>query len=102
LDCSPGNGKAVVARATCCYGANDGRPALFIDRDGTLVHARHYPSQPEELLLYEGVGAAIAPLQRAGLLLVVITNQSGLARGLFDEAALGHRAQVYGWLRIAR
>jgi D-glycero-D-manno-heptose 1,7-bisphosphate phosphatase len=65
-----------------------GRPALFIDRDGTLVHPRHYPSQPEDLLLYEGVGAAIAPLQRAGMLLVVITNQSGLARGLFDEAAL--------------
>ncbi|MBC8077039.1 MAG: HAD-IIIA family hydrolase [Chloroflexales bacterium] len=65
-----------------------GRLALFIDRDGTLVHPRHYPSHPEELLLYEGVGAAIAPLQRAGMLLVVITNQSGLARGLFDEAAL--------------
>jgi D-glycero-D-manno-heptose 1,7-bisphosphate phosphatase len=65
-----------------------GRKALFIDRDGTLVHPRHYPRRPEELLLYDGVGAALAPLQRAGLLVVVITNQSGLARGLFDLKAL--------------
>jgi D-glycero-D-manno-heptose 1,7-bisphosphate phosphatase len=64
------------------------RQALFIDRDGTLVHARHYPTRPEELVLYDGVGGALATLQRAGLMLVVITNQSGLARGLFDVAAL--------------
>ncbi|MBC8076621.1 MAG: HAD family hydrolase [Chloroflexales bacterium] len=64
------------------------RQAVFLDRDGTLVHARHYPSRPEDLLLYEGVGAALVPLQHAGMLLVVITNQSGLARGLFDVGAL--------------
>jgi D-glycero-D-manno-heptose 1,7-bisphosphate phosphatase len=82
-------------------GAAMGRPALFIDRDGTLVHPRHYPSHPEELLLYEGVGAAIAPLQRAGMLLVVITNQSGLARGLFDEAALD-RMHAHLAIELAR
>ena len=67
-------------------------PALFLDRDGTLVHPRHYPTTPEELCLYDGIGPLLAALQgsgsAAGLRLVVITNQSGLARGLFDAAAL--------------
>ena len=63
--------------------------ALFLDRDGTLVHPRHYPSRPADLLLYEGIGPLLRDVQRAGLRLVVITNQSGLARGLFTEGDLG-------------
>src|SRR4051794_811760 len=59
--------------------------AVFLDRDGTLVHPRHYPSRPEELILYDGIGAELRALQEAGFRLVVITNQSGLARGLFTE-----------------
>jgi D-glycero-D-manno-heptose 1,7-bisphosphate phosphatase len=59
--------------------------AVFLDRDGTLVHPRHYPSRPEELILYDGIGADLRALQEAGFRLVVITNQSGLARGLFTE-----------------
>ena len=57
--------------------------AVFLDRDGTLVHPRHYPSRPEELILYDGIGAGLRRLQTAGFKLIVITNQSGLARGLF-------------------
>src|SRR6266487_7140088 len=64
------------------------RCALFLDRDGTLVHARHYPSRPEELRLYEGIGPGLRMLQEEGMRLVVVTNQSGLARGLFVEADL--------------
>ena len=64
-------------------------PGLFLDRDGTLVHARHYPSRAEELVLYDGIGPGLRALQAAGFRLVVITNQSGLARGLFTEADLG-------------
>lgn len=60
-------------------------PAVFLDRDGTLVHPRHYPSRPQDLLLYDGIGPALHALQRAGLRLVLITNQSGLARGYFTE-----------------
>jgi len=60
-----------------------GAPAVFLDRDGTLVHVRHYPSRPEELVLYDGVAAELRRLREAGFRLVVITNQSGLARGLF-------------------
>ena len=63
--------------------------ALFLDRDGTLVHPRHYPSRPADLLLYEGIGPLLHGVQEAGVRLVVITNQSGLARGLFTEGDLG-------------
>lgn len=62
--------------------------ALFIDRDGTLVHPRHYPSRPEQLHLYVGIGPALRALQRNGLRLVIITNQAGIARGYFTEADL--------------
>jgi D-glycero-D-manno-heptose 1,7-bisphosphate phosphatase len=62
--------------------------ALFIDRDGTLVHPRHYPSQPHELQLYDGIGPGLQRLQRAGFQLIVITNQSGIAHGYFSAADL--------------
>ena len=61
------------------------RRAVFLDRDGTLVHARHYPSRTEELILYDGIGEPIRRLQYAGFRLIVVTNQSGIARGLFTE-----------------
>ncbi len=64
--------------------------AVFLDRDGTLVEARHYPSRPEDLLLYDGIGQELYRLQQHGFRLVVITNQSGIARGYFDEADLEH------------
>ncbi|MBV9689813.1 MAG: HAD family hydrolase [Ktedonobacteraceae bacterium] len=62
--------------------------AVFLDRDGTLVHPRHYPSRPEELRLYDGVGPYLRDIQQAGFRLVVITNQAGIARGYFTEADL--------------
>jgi D-glycero-D-manno-heptose 1,7-bisphosphate phosphatase len=62
--------------------------ALFLDRDGTLVHARHYPSRPEQLLLYAGIERALLRVQQQGFRLLVITNQSGIARGLFGEEDL--------------
>jgi D-glycero-D-manno-heptose 1,7-bisphosphate phosphatase len=64
------------------------RPALFLDRDGTLVHPHHYPSRPEHLALYDGIGPPLGLLQRSGFRLVVVTNQSGLARGYFTAADL--------------
>lgn len=64
------------------------RRTLFLDRDGTLVHPRHYPSRPSDLLLYEGIDGSLRLLQSSGLLLIVITNQAGIARRYFDEAAL--------------
>jgi len=60
-----------------------GQPALFLDRDGTLVEPRHYPSRPEHLRLYPTLGPELRRLQQAGFRLVVVTNQSGVARGYF-------------------
>ncbi|MFL5761004.1 MAG: D-glycero-alpha-D-manno-heptose-1,7-bisphosphate 7-phosphatase [Thermomicrobiales bacterium] len=62
--------------------------ALFLDRDGTLVEPRHYPSRPEDLVLYPGVAAELRILQAAGFRPVVITNQSGLAHGYFQREQL--------------
>lgn len=62
--------------------------AIFLDRDGTLVEARHYPSRPEQLVLCAGIGPELAALQAAGFRLTVITNQSGIAHGYFTEADL--------------
>jgi D-glycero-D-manno-heptose 1,7-bisphosphate phosphatase len=62
--------------------------AVFLDRDGTLVHPRHYPSRPEELHLYDGVGPCLRDLQQARFRLVVVTNQAGIARGYFTEIDL--------------
>jgi D-glycero-D-manno-heptose 1,7-bisphosphate phosphatase len=64
------------------------RPAVFLDRDGTLTESRHYPSRPEDLVLQAGIGPPLRALQHAGFALIVVTNQSGLARGLVDEAAI--------------
>src|SRR5437588_12821396 len=67
-----------------------GPKALLLDRDGTLVHPRPYPSRPEDLLLYDGICPELRDLQLAGFRLVVITNQAGIARGYFTEADLQH------------
>lgn len=62
------------------------RPAVFLDRDGTIVHDVHYLSRPEQLQLISGAADAMARLMAAGLPLIVVTNQSGIGRGLFSEA----------------
>lgn len=66
------------------------KPALFLDRDGTLVHPRHYPTRPEELLIFEGVPEALWPFQHQGWQIIVITNQSGVARGYLSEGELAY------------
>ncbi len=63
--------------------------AIFLDRDGTLVHPRHYPSRPTDLSLYSGIEAPLRRLQAAGFRLVLVTNQAGIARGYFTEDDLG-------------
>jgi D-glycero-D-manno-heptose 1,7-bisphosphate phosphatase len=63
------------------------RPAVFLDRDGTLVEEVPYLHDPARVALLGGVGA-LARLAAAGYALVVVTNQAGVARGLYDEAAV--------------
>jgi D-glycero-D-manno-heptose 1,7-bisphosphate phosphatase len=62
------------------------RAAVFLDRDGTLIHDEHYLSDPARVRLIPGAGAALRRLHAASLPLVVVTNQSGIGRGLFTEA----------------
>lgn len=64
------------------------RRAAFLDRDGTLIHDPGYLGDPQKVLILEGVPEAIVRLRRAGFLTVVVTNQSGVARGFYDELAL--------------
>lgn len=63
------------------------RRAVYLDRDGTLIHDRHYLSEPDGVELIDGAAAAVAALQDVGLAVVVVTNQSGIGRGLFTEEA---------------
>jgi len=64
------------------------RPAVFLDRDGTLIEHVHYLSTPAEVRLLPGAAEAIAQLRRAGFLCVVITNQSAIGRGMITESRL--------------
>jgi D-glycero-D-manno-heptose 1,7-bisphosphate phosphatase len=70
--------------------------ALFLDRDGTLVEPRHYPSHPAELVLSPGIGPVLRSFQTSGWELIVITNQSGIARGYFT---LGDLERMHDRLR---
>lgn len=63
------------------------RGAVFLDRDGTIIEDTGYIADPEAVRLLPGAAAAIARLNRAGRPAIVVTNQSGIARGLLDEAA---------------
>ena len=64
------------------------RPAIFIDRDGTINEDIGYVSSPDELVLYPYAAEAVRLVNASGLQAIVITNQSGIARGYYDEAML--------------
>lgn len=61
------------------------RPAVFLDRDGTLISEREYLSDPDGVEIIPGVPQALRRFRDAGYLLVVVTNQSGIGRGLYTE-----------------
>jgi D-glycero-D-manno-heptose 1,7-bisphosphate phosphatase len=61
-------------------------PAVFFDRDGTLMEEVHYCSDPALVRVYPGASDALRRLKAAGFRAFVITNQSGIGRGLFTEA----------------
>jgi D-glycero-D-manno-heptose 1,7-bisphosphate phosphatase len=62
--------------------------AVFFDKDGTLVPDIPYNCDPALMQLSEGAGEALRALDQAGYLLVVVSNQSGVAQGVFPESAL--------------
>jgi D-glycero-D-manno-heptose 1,7-bisphosphate phosphatase len=61
------------------------RRAVFLDRDGTINEEVGYLRRMEDLVLIEGAGSGIRLLNECGYKVIVITNQSGVARGFFDE-----------------
>jgi D-glycero-D-manno-heptose 1,7-bisphosphate phosphatase len=63
-----------------------GRPALFLDRDGVIIEEAHYLSNPANVRLIAGAAEAIARCNGSRIPVVVVTNQSGIARGYYDWA----------------
>jgi D-glycero-D-manno-heptose 1,7-bisphosphate phosphatase len=65
-----------------------GSPAVFLDRDGTINEEVGYLSDPEKVVLIPGAAEALIRLKAAGFKLIVLTNQSGVARGYFTAREL--------------
>jgi D,D-heptose 1,7-bisphosphate phosphatase len=89
----------VLAAATEMLAAAEKRaPALFLDRDGTVMVDKDYLSDPAQVQLIPGVADTLARISRRGFKLVVLSNQSGVARGRFDLDAVarvnGHLAEL--------
>ena len=64
------------------------RPALFLDRDGVLNEDHGYVSRWEDFRWIAGAREAVAAFNRAGWLVIVVTNQSGVGRGFYTEDAM--------------
>ena len=63
------------------------RPAAFLDRDGTIIEDENYLARPEQVHLLPGAADAVRRLNDAGIPVVIVTNQSGIARGLLTTEA---------------
>jgi D-glycero-D-manno-heptose 1,7-bisphosphate phosphatase len=61
---------------------------VLLDRDGTLIEERHYLSDPGQVVLLPGAAQGLRSLAEAGFGIVLVTNQSGIARGYFDWGTL--------------
>jgi D-glycero-D-manno-heptose 1,7-bisphosphate phosphatase len=66
------------------------RRAVFLDRDGTLIEERHYLASLQDVAVFPWTLEALRLLREHGFALVVVTNQSGVARGIFDETFVQH------------
>jgi len=60
------------------------RRAVFLDRDGTLIEEAHYLADPDRVRLVAGAAEALERLRTAGYALILVTNQSGIARGIYS------------------
>lgn len=74
--------------------------AVFLDRDGTIIEDTGYIGDPDRVRLIPGAASAMRRFAQAGHLVIIASNQSGVARGLFDEEALSRvHARVEALLR---
>ena len=69
------------------------KPAVFLDRDGTLLEEAGYLDRLERLVFFPYSVDAVRLLNRAGLTVVIVTNQAGIARGIFKEAFVAEAHQ---------
>lgn len=65
---------------------SNGRPALFLDRDGTIITDEHFLNDPDRVRLMPGAAASIALANAYGVAVVIVTNQSGIGRGIISQA----------------
>jgi histidinol-phosphate phosphatase family protein len=77
---------------------NTKKPAVFLDRDGTVIFDRNYLRKPEQVKLYVRAADSINKLRNAGFKIIVVTNQSGIARGMFSENDLAKVNKRFVWL----
>lgn len=68
------------------------KPAVFFDRDGTLIKAVHYLNDPGQVALIDGVGQVLTALENAGYLRIIVTNQAAIGKGLLTVEGL-HQVQ---------
>jgi D-glycero-D-manno-heptose 1,7-bisphosphate phosphatase len=71
------------------------KPAIFFDRDGVLNHDAGYTHRPDQFRWTDGAIDAIKLCNDKGLFVFVVTNQAGVAHGLYDEAEIAH---LHGWM----
>ncbi|HMQ05098.1 MAG TPA: HAD family hydrolase [Pyrinomonadaceae bacterium] len=73
------------------------RPAVFVDRDGTLIEEVNFLSNVENLKIFPFTRTALETLQRNGYLVIVVTNQSGIGRKIYDTEAMNaiHKQMTY-------
>lgn len=79
---------AVLAALRGRHGAGGRRPAVFLDRDGTLIEQVHYLSDPALVRVLPGVAESLRKMADAGFARVVVTNQSAIGRGFLTEERL--------------
>src|SRR3954452_10086570 len=65
---------------------NELSPAVFLDRDGTIMRDVNYCGDPAQVEIFPGAPEALRRLKAAGFKIIIITNQSGIARGYFSES----------------
>ena len=68
--------------------ASPTRPAIFLDRDGTIIRETNYLASIEALEVFDFAEEALRLFKESGYLVFVLTNQSGIARGYFDDATM--------------
>jgi D,D-heptose 1,7-bisphosphate phosphatase len=90
----PADGLAAAGPADphTAYGSRP-RPGILLDRDGTIIVDHGYVGSIDRVEFVDGAAEAIASFNRAGIPVAVVTNQSGVARGLYgvDDVALVHK-----------